>query len=315
MEPDVTIEEVLDAFIAEQRHRVSARTMRSYDDVVDLLRHSLNGYGPNTLDKTDHKRWEKAFADDEEAFCHLFGPEHILSHLSEFLGYFMVRKVWASQELLRSAGTVTKRLARWLYEQGYVSDEDRDIAAEQGSEAARDLLRAERLASLLYNQSQTTPSFDPDDLGPRDLVEDYLVIDRIELGSLYFAGGIGPVAVSEKASALAEVGWGVNITLERLEGPGGSSRSATSTPCSSPRLHPSHTDLPVDSRPRRGARPDLGVIGRPPGALVISRRTVRDHLLSDGFTDCLRLKIVHGGWVGGDSSRLGANRALAGRRA
>ncbi len=62
MDPDLTIEEALDAFIADQRHRLSARTMRNYDVVVDLLRHSLNGYGPNTLDKTDHKRWEKAFA-------------------------------------------------------------------------------------------------------------------------------------------------------------------------------------------------------------------------------------------------------------
>lgn len=218
MDPDLTIEEALDAFIADQRHRLSARTMRNYDDVVDLLRHSLNGYGPNTLDKTDHKRWEKAFAHDEEAFCHLFGPEHILGHLSEFLGYFMVRKVWASQELLRSAGTVTKRLARWLYEHGYVSDDERELAVEQGNQAARDLPRAERLANLLYDQSRATPSFDPDDLGSRDLVEDYVVIERIEPGSLYFAGGLGPVTVSEKASALAEVGWGVDITLARLEG-------------------------------------------------------------------------------------------------
>lgn len=218
VETDTTIDQVLDAFVADQRRRVSARTMRNYDDVVDLLRHSLNGYGPNTLDKTDHKRWEKAFVDDEEAFCHLFGPEHILGHLSEFLGYFMVRKVWASQELLRSAGTVTKRLATWLYEQGYVSDDEREIAVERGTEAARDLPRAEHLANLLYDQSRAAPDFDPGDLGSGDLVEDYLVIERIEPGALYFAGGIGPLSVSEQASKLAEVGWGVNITLARISG-------------------------------------------------------------------------------------------------
>ena len=42
------------------------------------------------------------------------------------------------------------------------------------------------------------------------------MIDRIEPGALYFAGGIGPLAVSEQASELAEVGWELNITLARI---------------------------------------------------------------------------------------------------
>lgn len=219
MEPDISIDQALDAFLEDQRDRLSARTMRTYEEVVELLRHSLNGYAPNALDKRDHKRWEKAFAaGDEDAFCHLFGPEHILGHLGEFLGYFMVRKVIAGQELLRSAGTVTKKLAAWLYEQHYVSDAERDLAVEQGTGAARDLPRAERLANLLYDQSRSTPSFDPGQLGKGDLIEDYLMIERIESGALFFAGAVGPLAVSEKASALAEVGWGVNITLARLKG-------------------------------------------------------------------------------------------------
>jgi hypothetical protein len=105
----VTIDQALDAFLDDQRQRLSARTMGNYDEVVGLLRHCLNGYGPNALEQSDHKRWEQAFqAGDEDAFCHLFGAEQILENLSEFLGYFMVHKVMASQELLRAAGTVTK---------------------------------------------------------------------------------------------------------------------------------------------------------------------------------------------------------------
>ena len=218
VEPSVTIDQALDAFLEDQRRRLSARTMRSYEDVVDLLRHSLNGYAYDSLDKAGRKRFEQAFkAGDEEAFCHLFGPEHILGHLSEFLGYFMVWKVIAGQELLRSAGTVTKKLASWLYEQGYASAEEREEAVEQGIRSARDLPRAERLAGLLYQQSRTTPPFDPGAPGPEDLIEDYLVIERVEPGMLYFSGGIGPLAVSKQASALAEVGWGVNATLARLK--------------------------------------------------------------------------------------------------
>ncbi|HEY1618128.1 MAG TPA: hypothetical protein VGG25_10945, partial [Streptosporangiaceae bacterium] len=92
MRDKVTIDQVLEAFLTDQRCRLSTRTMRNYDDVVDLLRHCLNGYGPHALGQSDHQRWEQAYqAGDEDAFCRLFGPEWILENLSEFLGYFMVR--------------------------------------------------------------------------------------------------------------------------------------------------------------------------------------------------------------------------------
>lgn len=217
MQDKVTIDQALDAFLADQRRRLSARTLRNYDDVVDLLRHCLNRYGPNALDHGDHERWEQAFqAGDEDAFCRLFGPEQILENLSEFLGYFMVGKVMASQELLRAAGTVTTKLAGWLYQQGHVSAQERAVAVEQGGRSARDLPRAERLANSLYAQSRTTPAFDPTALSRRDLIEDYLVIEKVEPGKLYFTAGIGPLPVSTRASDLAEVGWGVDATLVRL---------------------------------------------------------------------------------------------------
>src|SRR5665811_1452394 len=131
MAEQITIDQALESFLDEQRERLSAPTMRNYEEVVELLRHSLNGYAPNTLDKGEHKRWTRAFeAGDEDAFCHLFGPAHILGHFSEFLGYFMIHKVMAGPELLRAAGTVTKKLATWLYEQHYVSDKERGIAVE-----------------------------------------------------------------------------------------------------------------------------------------------------------------------------------------
>jgi hypothetical protein len=45
-------------------------------------------------------------------------------------------------------------------------------------------------------------------------VEDFLAIERVEPGALWFEGGIGPVRRLE-ASDLAELGWGVNIVLAR----------------------------------------------------------------------------------------------------
>ena len=73
--PTTTIDQALEAFLADQRERLSTRTLRNYEDVIDLLRHCLNGYGPNLLDEPDRKRWEEAYQDDEEAFCYFTGVD------------------------------------------------------------------------------------------------------------------------------------------------------------------------------------------------------------------------------------------------
>ena len=50
-------------------------------------------------------------------------PEEITGGLGELLGYFMPHKVIAGKETMKAAGTVTKKLVKWLAEKGYVEDE------------------------------------------------------------------------------------------------------------------------------------------------------------------------------------------------
>lgn len=211
-----TINEALAEFLAEQRERLSASTFRKYDDVVGLLRHSLDGYGHQWLSDGERAFWEKQWreVDESGSYCNTFGPEKIPENLGEFLGYFMVRKVMAGKDLLRAAGTVTKRLASWLEAKGYISPEDAAEARDRGAEAGRDLPRAEELSELLYRASQ--------DLPPEPILEewedDYPTISRVERGKLWFQGlgsdqEVGPVNVPPRASELAQVGWSVSALL------------------------------------------------------------------------------------------------------
>jgi hypothetical protein len=55
----------------------------------------------------------------------------------------MVSKVMAGEDLLRAAGTVTKRLGFWLEEHGYVDGAVGADVAERGADAARYLPRAD----------------------------------------------------------------------------------------------------------------------------------------------------------------------------
>lgn len=214
-----SIGDLLERFLAQERARLSPRTYRNYKDVVTLLAHSLNGYGYQSLQGLDRRRFERAYnAGDEEAFCHLFGADRLVENLGEFLGYFMVRKVAAGEELLRAAGTVTKRLARWLHEQGYIDDADYELATERGADAARDLPRAERLGRALYELAAQAPGIEPDNIPDGDWIEDHLQIARVEPGALWFDRGIGPLPVPKAVSTLAQVGWSVTITLARIGG-------------------------------------------------------------------------------------------------
>ncbi|HMC43568.1 MAG TPA: hypothetical protein VKI20_11210, partial [Acidimicrobiales bacterium] len=212
-----SIDELLSAFLADQRVRLSDRTYSNYAHVIELLRSCLANYGHQHLSPADQARFHEAYETDEEAFLHLFGSDELVAGIPEFLGYFMVRKVMAGTELLKAAGTVTKKLANWLGQQGHLDAGAVADTAERGVEAARDLPRAERLSELLYDLAGKA-SADVDALDDDDYVEDYLFIERVEPGSIWFEGGIGPLKVSKAASDLAKPGWSVNVVLARVRG-------------------------------------------------------------------------------------------------
>ncbi len=212
-----TISAVLSAYLADEERRLAAKTYRQYADVIELLQHSLNGYGPNSLDADDHKNWEARYnAPDgrEREFCEIFGPEHILPNVGEFLGYFMIRKVMAGGDLRRAAGAVVKELAIWLGEREYAGADQVGDSVERGSDAARDLPRAEKLTTLLYKH--TAGKYAPMDSD----IEDQLLITRVEPGKLWLEGfdadeTIGPIALPKAATKLCQVGWTISGVVRK----------------------------------------------------------------------------------------------------
>ena len=209
MTANPTISEVLATYLADEKARLAAKTYGLYADVIELLQHSLNGYAANSLDKDEYELWKKLFnADDDphREFCDIFGPEHILPNVGEFLNYFMIRKVMASQDLLRASGTVTKKLAKWLADKGYATAKEINDTMERGADAARDLPRAEKLGALLYEF--TSSKYSPKDTD----IEDRFEIMRVEPGKLWLEGfedgrQLGPVSLPVEATKLCRVGW------------------------------------------------------------------------------------------------------------
>ena len=210
-----SIDSALTEFLADQRGRLSDRTFHRYEEVVQLLRHSLDRYAYSSLNNNERQRCEKEFETNEEgAFCRLFGPEKIPPHFGEFLDYFLVRKVIAGQELLKASGTVTGKLARWLAERGYIDQDAAEDASDRARDAARDLPTADRLGMLLHDVTDRAPDIDPDQVAD----EDYLEITDVEPGKIWFERGVGPITVPRKASDLARPGWSAFITAANVAG-------------------------------------------------------------------------------------------------
>lgn len=86
---------------------------------------------------------------DHREFCELFGPDKIPENVGEFLDYFMPHKVICGEDLLRAAGTVTKKLSKWLIDKGYISSDSAEAMADSGARASKDLPAAETLAKML----------------------------------------------------------------------------------------------------------------------------------------------------------------------
>jgi len=213
-----TITETLSAFLSEQQDRLSERTYRRYDEIISLLRNCMNNYGPNALDEPETAQWEAAYDDDPDAFVNLFGPDKIPGQLGEFLGWYMVRKVMAGQELLKAAGTVTKKLSAWLEANGHISETDAAVMADRAANAVVELPAADKLGALLHDQIHLLPRFDPDDIPDEHWLEDMFVIDRVEPGELSFHGVPGMVAVPKAASDLAREGWDVTGAIALIAG-------------------------------------------------------------------------------------------------
>ena len=213
-----TIALVLAQFLADQRKRLTPKTFARYEYVVELLQHCLDGYAYQSLNKADSKLFDRLFnakGDEHREFCQVFGPEHILQNVGQFLDYFMIRKVIAGKEIIRSAGTVTKKLAAWLAEKGYAAATDVEDAKEHGAAAARDLPKAEELAMRLYRLAEDQERGDED-----DEIEDHFLLTRVEPGKIWLAGmdgrELGPIQVPEDISRRCTVGWTISGVVGRL---------------------------------------------------------------------------------------------------
>jgi len=194
------------------------RRAREVGQSLDLLRRGLDGYGYQNLSRADRDRWSAAFEDgDETCFSRMFGAREIARYLDEFLGYFLIRKVLMPEDEVARTVEDVRGFVEWLAVERELTPAAARKALGAVASASVDLPAAERLGRLLDEIARageakarrgTSPEFD-------EIVEDFLVIERVAPGRIWFLDGVGPIKVPEAASAVARPGWTINLVLGR----------------------------------------------------------------------------------------------------
>jgi len=198
-----TIDELFDEFLADQKARLSPRTLSKYRDIIDLYRGYLESYWP------DHSGKEyDAITKANGTYCGTFGAEEMASGFSGFLDYFMPHKVIAGNETMKAAGTVVKKLAKWLVEKGLIEDDE--LLGDLLSETARDLPASQKLLDRLDDWLAEN---EPGGSGRR--IEGRFTIQRIEAKKIWLepmlASDRQPISIPVPAAIAkaCKVGWDI----------------------------------------------------------------------------------------------------------
>jgi len=212
--PEKTIEAVLEAFLGEQRSRLKPKTMGRYEYVIDLFQDCMDGYAYQSLDTAESAlfdRFNSARGDEQRGVCQVFGPEKIAENVGEFLNYFMIRKVICGKDMMRAAGTVTKKLGKWLLQKGYVGEEQAEDVVEHGADAARDLTDM-----LMEYADRTAPDH------TEKVLEDHFTIEAVKPKKLHLRSLSGAelivIPVDRDISDACRVGWTIAGEVGKTSG-------------------------------------------------------------------------------------------------
>jgi len=203
------IKQVLGEFLEEQEARLKPKTYRGYADAIFLFEQCLNGYAYQGLNKKDSERFDNLYNDEHKEFCAVFGPDKIgPSEIGEFLDYFMIRKVMGSKELMKTVGTVMRRLVKWMGEKGYMQAEKSEVTAERVDELKDELPKVKELSDLIHEYILQHPVGDFS-----EIKDSYFRVTKVKPGKLWLEDDIGPVIVSIEISSLCKVGWVISLEL------------------------------------------------------------------------------------------------------
>ncbi len=136
------IREVFAKFLQQQKEKLSAKSYRENESVIDLFGHCLDRYAWNNVAPAEPTYDETH--DAGKTFPDVYDHAHIFPNVGEFLDYFVPRKVMAGNGfILKTCPRVIRKLLKWMREQQLL-----DVSNEEINEACENSLWEETLKKM-----------------------------------------------------------------------------------------------------------------------------------------------------------------------
>ncbi len=115
-----TIKQTFEEFLKEQKGKLAPRTYKYHDEAVQWFEDCINGYGYNSLDEKDSKKFDEESKKGIE-FYEMFEPRILDdSNFSEFLGYYYPKKIACGHDTAKKICGATIKLYKWMVEKKYI---------------------------------------------------------------------------------------------------------------------------------------------------------------------------------------------------
>jgi len=213
-----TIVQVIEKFLADQKERLEKSTFIKYEDVMQLFEIYMNNYAYNYLEKNEQELFCNKYKNEKKEFCKIFGIEKLaVSEISEFLSYFMIRKVTSSKELMTNTGRVLSKFIKWLRENSYINNNEFELLYEAVNEIKSDLPKVVKLSNLFYEEATKNSLYQYEIYEESHFTIKKVEADRLWLEDYYSDSDmkIGPVIVPKKISSFVKEGWTAYLELGR----------------------------------------------------------------------------------------------------
>ncbi len=203
------IRESMDLFLKEASEGVSKKTAEKYEDVLSLFQDYLASYGE--LSHVEHK--------DTGLVLTAETSELHDGQVSNFLEWFLIRKVLGPAWLNTAAPGIMKKYVKWLDKKGLLAEGAMDEIAETTKKATKDLPRVGKAAMLLYilcgmnNNRFASHKFNDEDYNEgygevTGILEDKLLLN-------YGGEKTGPIQITKEIAKHLKKGDTVNLVVGR----------------------------------------------------------------------------------------------------
>ncbi len=217
-----SIDTLLKLFLGDDSAHRSSTQQSRYIQTTTELKDCLNDYGYQSLEDFELVLLEKRNkGGSQQSFCELFGAEHLLDNLGEYLCYRQIRQCASDQSARKRSLECVEDLLSWLSARGDISPPVAEIFMTRVRRLERVLPEADR-ASKIIAASSKKAEIELAKLDCDDFMEfDIWIISRVERDCFWFRlEGLepewGPAQLPAKAAQLLEPGWQIACAFVRV---------------------------------------------------------------------------------------------------